>query len=93
MKLFGCIWIADQVCWVMGQCDGHSLDEVYLGSDSDCLEACRAMEGCLWFTFNFEDSTCVLLKDCPLLAEAACNCVSGQVECTRRKSEWQLIEM
>ncbi len=48
------------------------IDELVLGSDSECLEACRGEGGCAWFTFDGAESACALLADCPAPEEDEC---------------------
>ena len=70
------------LCWEEGQCDGHFIADMTLRNDSQCLDACKGEDACVWFNYKDEDNSCVLLEDCPIIEQDCNDCVTGHRLCT-----------
>ncbi len=71
----------DPVCFNKGKCQSSLLitEAVTLGENS-CLNFCRKVEGCKWFTYNSKNNLCLALSTCSQVdAEGCPDCLSGQV--------------
>ena len=68
-------------CFVPGGCQGSILGHQDLPDQTECLNACKAMSGCDWFTYFIDTAVCALYSTCQV-TEAICErCVSGEREC------------
>ncbi len=77
----------DLACWVPSECQGQLLAQVQVGSDNECLQACKDFgTDCAWFTFDSAKGQCQLLADCGTLGDCI-SCLSGQRQCSRNNSE------
>ena len=48
----------------------------------NCLELCKNISGCQWFTFVSYENLCKILSYCDELdAENCLDCISGEVNC------------
>jgi hypothetical protein len=47
----------------------------------DCLWTCKRLEGCAWFTYYADTSSCALMSDCPYIDVSCDTCFSGISEC------------
>ena len=69
-------------CWVQGQCQGNLLQTIPAATQEECLDQCKATQGCKWFTFGDDPAPfCLLFHDCPILDETCSSCISGEGRC------------
>ena len=52
------------VCSQSGQCQGNLVGQAISETEEDCQEACFNDDDCLWYTFDFQASLCLLTSDC-----------------------------
>lgn len=68
------------VCSQSGQCIGEFVDDLFVNSEDECLEACYNDQDCLWYTLNMElDNYCLLTSTCN--PQSSTTHVFGQREC------------
>ena len=84
-------------CWFQGKCRGNVAQvEENVPTVADCLWACKRFEGCTWFTYFKENSSCALMFDCPYVDVSCVTCFSGISECgfePKRKLNKQMIKL
>ena len=52
-----------------------------MNNPKGCLNACKQLEQCQWYSFNHQSNQCKLFETCPTIDELDPNFVSGQVTC------------
>jgi len=72
------------VCFEPGVCtESTLLWEGHSDTKNECLQLCKEMTNCAWFSYYLELSVCILFSDCGILNQEECpDCVSGQTNCT-----------
>ena len=68
-------------CFIQGQCSGVAELTIQTINANECLDLCKTVDQCTWFSFNSDDSLCNLYQTCPTLDETCTSCVTGQKEC------------
>ncbi len=70
-------------CFVEGECyRSLYLDEEATEDEYACLDFCKGVDGCLYFTYFFDTSACVAFANCEELVEdCGDGCVSGDSVC------------
>ncbi len=51
-------------CSIQGDCIGFSLGQDYLLTERQCLEFCKANEGCQWYSYDKANGFCNALLNC-----------------------------
>ncbi len=72
----------DPICFAKGVCRNGLLiaESITLGENS-CLNFCRKVKDCSWFTYNSKNNFCMALSTCSeVSAEGCLDCLSGQVK-------------
>ncbi len=73
-----------------GRCTGANLGSEDLQTEAECLQQCKDLQECQWFTYDQIDGVCYLFSDCGDLdtaGDCAGACWSGQKPCGERKGE------
>ena len=74
--------VTDLVCGASGTClQGLLRWSAYVPSKERCIQLCRNIPNCQWYTFFQGDEYCVLTADCPVLDNSIEGAVSGQKQC------------
>ena len=76
--------ISAQECNINGICiNSNLLDLTNATSGRECLQDCKSLLGCEWYSFKQGTTTsCELLSNCNELSDEDCTaCESGQVNC------------
>ncbi len=70
-------------CDAPGKCEGgRELNEVVLGSSLECHTMCVEEKECVWYTYDSDDSACILMDGCPDVFTDNCpSCVYGHTLC------------
>jgi len=88
--LIGCTPVPPQ-CDLQGRCVGNVLHVNEVQTAKECLNNCKATDGCRWFSFVPTNtsvmSSCILYHDCNTLDEDCQGCVSGERRCNDGKGE------
>ncbi len=53
-----------QQCSVPGECSGTGLGTEFFGTERECLDHCKAVAGCEWYTYDESIDYCHVLEDC-----------------------------
>ena len=69
-------------CFVPGECLGNLIEHADVEGEVECLDTCKATEGCEWFTFLGDPGICLLYETCDVLEQGCQNCVSGENDCS-----------
>ena len=71
----------DSVCFTKGGCqDGIEISKSLTLGENSCVNFCRNVDGCNWFTYNTKSNICSALSTCPQVVTEECTeCLSGQV--------------
>ena len=73
------------VCNEVGFCSGGDFVDFQTTLNSDeCLDLCKLNSNCSWFSYNDNDNTCLLTRNCPSqdpVCQDQLACKYGQVEC------------
>ena len=70
------------LCVILGACIGTEIKfEENVPTKENCLDICKATEGCRWFTYLQLHSFCMLMADCKTLDETCTECISGESKC------------
>ena len=74
----------DLQCFLPGECtNGILLAAQTTANEYECLDFCKSLANCTWFTFYPESNACFLYENCESIDEALCSeCLSGQKECS-----------
>ena len=60
----------------------------------ECLEECRDLDGCEYFTQFDQDAACVGFADCVTLSEGTCDeCYTGSVSCPGKRQALSMITL
>ena len=79
-------------CWFQGKCLGNvAQTEENIPTVEDCLWTCKHFEGCTWFTYFTETSSCALMNDCPYIDVTCEKCFSGISECGTEPKRKRII--
>jgi hypothetical protein len=73
-------------CWINGKCLGTIYHSEKTKNQNECLDFCKSVHDCNWFTFYEEFSECVLYLDCPSIDETCNRCVSGEYSCLKKET-------
>ncbi len=77
-----------------GSCEGGTVSVEVVEREGDCLERCKVVDGCDWFTFDDSDGACILLTACTQIDSDECDtCWSGQRQCGERKGNWHSMHI
>ena len=68
-------------CWVHGRCKGYLVDLNGAASQEKCLEHCKDLPNCKWFTYDQAQKYCATYSQCTNLDESCTTCVSGEQKC------------
>ena len=60
---------------------GNVIETSTLDSTNDCLNQCKGMSDCKWFSYSYDEKTCFTFSSCDTLDEEKTDFVSSQVEC------------
>ena len=70
--------LSPDLCFVPGEVYGVLIGVVPASSYGDCLEECRGLGGCLWFTEYYEESLCGMFGTMTDIHDDDCpSCISG----------------
>ncbi len=71
----------DSVCFSKGECqEGIEISQSLTLGENSCLNFCRNVDGCNWFTYNTKSNICSALSSCPQVVTEECpECLCGQV--------------
>ncbi len=50
--------------------------------ETECLEACRSDDNCLWFTHDSDGNVCLAFQDCDTLDASCDTCLSSEPQCS-----------
>ena len=78
-------------CWINGKCLGTIYHSEKTKNQNDCLDLCKSVPDCSWFTFYEEFLECVLYLDCRSIDETCNRCVSGEHSCLKEEKPSGLI--
>ena len=73
-------------CNLIGLCQGNVIESFTIDSNNDCLNQCKGMSDCKWFSYSYDEKTCITFSFCYTLDEEETEFVSGQVECDPEES-------
>jgi hypothetical protein len=75
--------VSAQQCFIPGECTNSLLvGATYPETSKECLEDCKNLEQCHWFTFKSNGPQCELFKTCTDISVETCDdCLSGEVSC------------
>ena len=68
-------------CDVLGQCLAVPVGTNVESNQDDCLQDCKDLDGCEWYTFDTSSGVCLLFADCPNIDESCGTCISGEDDC------------
>ena len=72
----------DYICSEPGLCNGVQIGFSYQVDEAACLDACKAVDGCRWYSYDSADDFCLLSESCRSVQECQGDvCAHGQVEC------------
>ena len=70
--------LSPDLCFVPGEVYGLLIGVVPVSSYGACLEECRGLSGCLWFTEYYEESLCGMFETMTDIHDDDCpSCISG----------------
>ncbi len=69
-------------CWLEGRCVGVLIGESSGLDETECLEACRSDDSCLWFTHDSDGNVCLAFQDCETLDTSCDTCLSSEPQCS-----------
>ena len=70
--------LSPDLCFVSGEVSGVLIGVVPTSSYEDCLEECRNLSGCLWFTEYYEENLCGMFETMTDIHDDDCpSCISG----------------
>ena len=70
--------LSPDLCFVSGEVSGVLIGVVPTSSYENCLEECRNLSGCLWFSEYYEESLCGMFKTMTDIHDDDCpSCISG----------------
>lgn len=67
---------------ILGECEGNRVSGVVASDNQEfCLEKCKEIADCQWFTFLSDFGACYFFSDCAAIDESCSTCVSGEKRC------------
>lgn len=69
-------------CRVAGACRGRIITSVIIADIAACLDKCKALTDCAWFSFDQDSGICQVLETCDALETERTSWVTGESTCS-----------